>query len=65
VNFEYPAYNRYDYNLGYQVTDNVEVSFVVNNLFNNFLEEAAFVGSASGRGDAIGRRFTLAVNARF
>ena len=65
VNFEYPAFNRYDYNLGYQVTDNVEVSFVVNNLFNNFLEEAAFAGSASGRGDAIGRRFTVAVNARF
>lgn len=66
VDFEQPAYNIYNYNLGYQVTDNVEVRFVVNNLFNEFLDEPAFLDSNGvGRGDAIGRRFTFAVNARF
>ena len=65
ADFAYPAFNLYNYNLGYQVTDNVEVRFVVNNLFNEFLDEPAFVSQASGRGDALGRRFQLAINARF
>jgi iron complex outermembrane receptor protein len=66
LTFEQPAFNMYNYNLGYQVTENVEVRFVVNNLFNEFLDEPAFLDSNGlGRGDVLGRRFTLAVNARF
>jgi len=66
VTFEQPAYNIYNYNLGYEITENIEVRFVVNNLFNEFLDEQAFLDSNGlGRGDVLGRRFTLAVNARF
>jgi outer membrane receptor protein involved in Fe transport len=66
LSFDQPAFNMYNYNLGYQVTENVEVRVVVNNLFNEFLDEPAFLDSnGAGRGDVLGRRFTLAINARF
>ncbi len=66
ADFAQPAFNSYNYNLGYEVTENINVNFIVNNLFNEFLDEPAYLGAnAGGRGDAIGRRFQLAVNAKF
>lgn len=66
LNFAQPSFSQLNYNVQYQATENVSIRFVVNNLTNNFLDAEAGLGSNGlGRGDAIGRRFSLAINARF
>lgn len=65
-NFKQPAFNMINYSFGYEITDNIRFGFVVNNLFNNFLDDEAFLsGNGVGRGDALGRRYTVSLNARF
>ncbi len=66
LSFAQPSFSQLNYNVQYQATENVSIRFVVNNLTNNFLDAEAGLGSNGlGRGDAIGRRFSLAINARF
>ena len=68
-NFSAPSYNTFNYNVAYDISDNITARLVVNNLLDN---DGPFPQFVAGRPDLnnevrdpLGRRFTLAVQARF
>ena len=63
--FVRPSFNLVNYNAVYNVTDDVSLRFVVNNLADAKLDTEAGLASALGQGDALGRRFIFGVNAKF
>ena len=68
-NFFLPAFNTFNYNAQYAVTDNITARFIVNNVTDARLKaQFGFGGAgnpASNVGDLIGRTFVFAVQARF
>ncbi len=58
--FSRPAFNTFNYNVRYEISDNITARFVVNNLTNARLFEEANLA-----GDTIGRRFIGSVQFNF
>lgn len=60
LGFFTPEFNTFNYNIAYEVTDNLTARLIVNNLTDAQLQVPLGVA-----GDAIGRRFVMALQARF
>lgn len=58
--FALPAFNTFNYNVGYDITENLTARVIVNNLTNAQLFPGAGVA-----GDTIGRSFVFTLQARF
>lgn len=65
--FLLPEFNQFNYNLAYDISENFTARVIVNNIFNNRLDEEAGLSNnpGNGQGDALGRRFTFGLTARF
>ena len=65
---KYPSSTYHNVSIMYQITDNFEARFVVNNLFDK-IDSGILVANASGNSnllrDVMGRRFNFGLTARF
>ncbi len=68
VAFEVPAINTFNYNLGYDITDNITVRAIVNNITNSDSPLSQFQAADVDINevfDPLGRRYVFSVQARF
>ncbi len=61
--FEFPGYDLFNYTIGYELRDNVDVRLTVNNILNT--QEVIEDIGVGGVVDAVGRTFLFTINGRF
>ncbi|MFN5210530.1 hypothetical protein, partial [Brevundimonas sp.] len=63
ITFQFPGYDLFNYTVGYQLRDNIDVRLTVNNVLNT--QEVIPDIGIDGVVDAVGRTYLFSITGRF